>query len=312
MIRYLHQNEIDRDKWDHCILHAFNGMIYGYSWYLDIVAPRWEGLVENDYERVFPLPGSRRLGIDYIFQPFFTQQLGLFSVSILNPEKVHEFLNAIPSRYKWIELNLNTLNKIDSDGFQVSPQVNHELDLIQPYDGISRNYHTNTRRNLKKAAESGLNIVKNIQPGDVIQLFRQNRGKDVTTLKDDDYKRLSRLIHTCLHKGIAEVYGVYNHVNELCAGAVFVTANKKAIFLFSGMNQEGRESRAMFLLIDHFIREHAQSHLVLDFDGSNDPDLARFYRGFGSNECHYLRVTADRLPPLASWMKNLKSRFYNE
>ena len=58
----------------------------------------------------------------------------------------------------------------------------------------------------------------------------------------------------------------------------------------------GRENRAMFFIIDKFIEEHAQTHLTFDFDGSNDPNLARFYKGFGSTEIKYPRLEINRLP----------------
>jgi hypothetical protein len=48
MIKYLRQDEINVDKWDQCISHSVNGMIYAFSWYLDIVNNRWEALVEGD------------------------------------------------------------------------------------------------------------------------------------------------------------------------------------------------------------------------------------------------------------------------
>ncbi len=45
MIRHLKNDEIEREKWDECIAAAFNGNVYGFSWYLDIVSPGWEALV---------------------------------------------------------------------------------------------------------------------------------------------------------------------------------------------------------------------------------------------------------------------------
>lgn len=53
-IRHLRYNEIDKTKWDRCIQTAFNGNVYSFSWYLDVVAYGWEALVEGDYETVFP------------------------------------------------------------------------------------------------------------------------------------------------------------------------------------------------------------------------------------------------------------------
>jgi hypothetical protein len=295
MIRYLKHDEIDMVKWDQCILSSFNGMIYAYTWYLDTVCENWEALVESDYERVFPLTAGKKYGICYLYQPFFTQQLGIFSKSILNAEIVNNFLNSIPSKYKYIEINLNILNKIESNHIKVIPQLNYELDLIHNYDHIYKNYSKNTRRNVKKAGNAELTIVKNIKPDELIKMFRENRGKEIITLKENDYLMLNRLIYTCIYKGNAELYGAFTERNELCGGAVFVTSNKKAVFLFSGLDAEGREKGAMFLIIDAFIKEHAQNHLVFDFDGSNDPNLARFYRGFGSNECYYFRIERKNL-----------------
>ena len=80
------------------------------------------------------------------------------------------------------------------------------------------------------------------------------------------------------------------------SGAVFIQSNRKSIFLFSGLDGKGRERSAMFMIIDAYIRDHAHNHLVFDFDGSNDDDLARFYKGFGSTECTYLRVHKNNLP----------------
>jgi len=296
MIKYLKYEHIDKEKWDACIDGSFNGMIYAYSWFLDVVCEEWEALVEGDYDRVFPINFKKKTGISIIFQPFFTQQLGLFSKTELNSDVIDTFLKAIPEKYKVIDLNLNTHNMPGMPGFTFTPQVNHELDLITDYEGLRKNYNSNTRRNLVKAEAAGLSIVKSIKPDEVIDLFRTNRGKDIKVLKEANYLKLKRLIYTCIYKGIADIYGVYSEENTICAGAVFIRSNKKSVFLFSGLSTEGRDKRAMFLLIDHYIKENSHKHLTLDFDGSNDETLARFYKGFGSTRIDFMKISRNTLP----------------
>jgi len=296
MIKYLQRKHIDENKWNNCINHSFNGNLYGYSWFLDIVGGEWDALVENDYERVFPLVHRRKFGISYVYQPFFTQQLGLYSTTKLDAEGLAAFIKAIPLKFKQVEINLNTLNKVEEVSIKLIPQLNHELDLIHSYEKIREGYSSNLVRNLKKPEKAGLTISKNIKPDDIIDLFRKNRGKEITHLCDKDYLQLKRIAYTCMYKGIANIQGVYDQHNQLCAGAFFILSNNKAIFLFSGLNEEGREAGAMPFLIDSFIHEHAGRHLTFDFDGSNDPSLARFYKSFGSKECIYQRVVINRLP----------------
>lgn len=307
MIKHLTHSGIDKKKWDECIGHSFNGIVYGYSWYLDVVCPGWEALVEDDYQKVMPLTGRSKMGIHYLFQPFFTQQLGVFSKDKLSSADVKEFLSAIPSKYKLIEISLNTFNKPDApEGFLLKPSLTHEMDLIASYETLHKQYSENTKRNLKKAIKSQLTISEAADVKEVIALFRGSKGKEVETLKDVHYTTLVTLMRECMARGKAQVWGVNDKEGRLCAGAFFIESNGKVIFLFSGRSEEAKANGAMFFLIDRFIAANAQRNLVLDFEGSNDPDLARFYKGFGSKECVYLQVRKNILPPLIRWLKKAK------
>lgn len=307
VIKYIPHKEIDKTKWDDCIAQSFNGIIYAYSWYLDIVCPGWNALVEDEYKKIMPLTGRSKLGIHYLYQPFFTQQLGVFSKDPLSSQDVNDFLSVIPSKYKLIEISLNTFNDpAAKNGMDLKLSLTHELNLSSSYEALYNQYSENTKRNLKKSIKHGLSISEQASVKEVIALFRSSKGKEVETLKDVHYTMLEELMKECASRGKMQVHGVKDKEGKLCAGAFFVESNGKTIFLFSGRNEEAKESAAMFFLIDRFIAANAQSSLVLDFEGSNDPDLARFYKGFGSKECVYLQVRKNNLPPLIRWLKKAK------
>ena len=99
MIQFFSHKEINKRKWDECISSSVNGRVYAYSWYLDIVTDQWDALILDNYQAVFPLPFRRKCGIDYVYQPVFTQQLGLFSQAPLSPSLLEEFLAQIPARF---------------------------------------------------------------------------------------------------------------------------------------------------------------------------------------------------------------------
>jgi hypothetical protein len=132
-IKYYKHKQINKKSWDACITRSINGISYAYSWYLDLACPGWDALVEGDYECVMPLPNRSKFGIRYVYPPYFIQQLGLFSTEILSEERVHTFLQAIPSSFRYVQQNLNTFNKLKHDGFEVKQRLTHELDLIPAY-----------------------------------------------------------------------------------------------------------------------------------------------------------------------------------
>lgn len=312
MIRYITHDEIDFDKWDNCVENAVNGIFYAYSWYLDMCAPSWDALVMNDYEAVMPLPYKKKFGIPHIYQPFFIQQLGVFSLDRPANERTEQFIKAIPTRFRYADFNLNVYNKLPHNHPAICGHgVTHELDLILPYRRIRENYSDNIKRNINKGEKKGVFVTSNARPEDLILAFRAQKKPFHVPYKESDYKLLKHLMYVGIHKGMAEVLAAYSDKNNFCAGIFFLKSHKKAVWLFSGSTPEARENGAVSMLVDHFIQKHAGKEMVLDFEGSANPGLARFYKSFGSKECLFLRVKMNRMPfmlkPLIKGFLGLKA-----
>ncbi len=312
MIRYIRHKNLDFTKWDQCIDHSVNGIFYAYAWYLDMTADSWDALVEDDYRAVMPLPFRKKAWIKYIYQPFFVQQLGVFSTGWLNNSVTERFLKAVPDGFRYADFNLNTFNHLSDSHPSVGGKgITYELDLISSCDRLEKGYSSNIRRNIKKARAKKVFVTSAGRPEDIIRIFRQNRGRQGVPFSEKDYRVLKHLIYAGMHKGIVNLLFAYSSTNDLCAGIVFFRSHQKVVLLFSGSTPEARSNGAMSLLIDHFIKENAGKELVLDFEGSSDPGLARFYRGFGSEECVFLRIIMNKMPFPAGhvlggcrWLKN--------
>ena len=297
MIQYLTHNQINLNKWDATVAEC--GNIYAYSWYLDIVRPGWDALVEDDYQSVMPLTGGKKFGVNYLFQPYFVQQLGVFSKQSLTPEKTEAFLKAIPSKYRFAEIRLNESNILSKDIEGIEYHRNVLLDLNHDYIAIKENYHSNTKRNLAKAGEYHLQLIFNVIPYHVVALFRDNRGATLDKWGDAEYGNLISLGKTAQNRKSAFILGV-NEMGDgeiLCA-ALFMKANNRITFLFSGLNQKGKERQAMTYMLDQVIQKYAGQPVTLDFEGSDDENLARFYLGFGGVETKYPSYSFNRLSGL--------------
>ncbi|HRI41230.1 MAG TPA: GNAT family N-acetyltransferase [Bacteroidia bacterium] len=296
MIRFLRHEEIDRHRWDEVITHSPEGTIYAESWFLDAVCPVWHALVEDDYKAVFPLTWRKKYGLHYLFQPPFCQQLGLFSKQETPLIDAAPFLEAIPKHYRLVELQLNSGNRCTHPAFTVTERPNLELRLQRDYAALAKGYSDNTSRNLRKAQQSGLVVETSDSIEPVIRLFRDNRGSTLERFDEQQYERLRSLAGSALEKGRGIIRLVQDPSGQLHAGAFFVQSKDRLIFLFSGTSAEARKSGAMSALIDRVIHAYAGTNMRLDFEGSVDPNLARFYRSFGSEEVVYLQIRRNRLP----------------
>lgn len=293
MIRYLTHNQIDTRRWDECIAQSPDGNIYCWSWYLDVVHPDWEALVEDDYATVMPLAGNKKCGINYLFQPFFTQKFGVFGKNEVSEAKIDEFLEAIPAKFKFADFRLKGVNAIK--GLKGITHRNIELSLDREYSVLSENYHSNTKRNLAKAKKEGLKVIEDVEPSAIIKLFRQNRGKDIKHWGDKEYERLLELVETAKKHDACLVLGAQNTDNQIVAGAFFMMSHNKTVFLFSGSDESNKENHGLAFLLDHIIKKYSNTGYILDFEGSDNDGLARFYKGFGGKENFYTGLKFNKL-----------------
>lgn len=301
-LRFLRHDEIDREAWDRCISEALNSRVYAFSWYLDIVAPEWNALVDEDYQAVMPLPTRKRWGIQYLFLPPFCQQLGVFGSTRLDPPKVEEFLNAIPKSYAWIDLNLNQFNTCPRKDWVAHHSRNYLLDLIPVYEKIHAGYSKNTRKNLKIALKNRLSFSQSLSTPVFIDFYQRNIGAQIS-LPKDQLMILQQLILQGQRYGIARLFGVYDERNSLNAIALMMRYQNRSILLASASNVEGRENSAMYFLLDRYFAENAGTELIFDFEGSNIDTIAYFFAGFGAQSTEYQRIKLNRLPIPLRWLK---------
>ncbi|MEI9808585.1 MAG: GNAT family N-acetyltransferase [Bacteroidota bacterium] len=300
-IRYLTHTAIDKLKWDNCIDNAANGLIYAYSFYLDHMAPNWDALILNDYEAVMPLTWNKKYGFHYLYQPFLTAQSGIFGRTITE-EQVKKFIQAIPSKFKLIEISLNSSNISGLPSAFTILRNNYVLDLNKPYDELYQSYRDNTKRNIKKAIQAGCIKEQGFDAEKVIALALQQMrsyGKE----SEENVNRFRELYKFLHAKQMATTYGILSPQNELIASCVFFFSRNRAYYILVGNHPNGKSVGASHALIDEFIKDHAGKNIILDFEGSDMQNLAFFYSSFGAKDEKYPALQINRLPFYLKWMK---------
>jgi len=296
-ISYLPQANIDKQKWDHCIDNAGNGLIYAYSFYLDAMSKNWDALILDDYEIVMPLTWNKKYTIHYLYQPFFCAQLGIFGNNI-SSKIVKVFFENIPSKFKYWDFYLNKDNLFSLLSFPMYERSNYVLLLQNTYENLAANFAQSHVRNIKRALKQGNMVKKNIPITDVISLA-QVQTKKFSPITEKDYNNFSKLFEILKKKKMAVTYGVYSSNNQLTASCAYVFSHNRAYYILVGNHPDGRTSGASHLMIDHFIKEHAGENLLLDFEGSNISSLAFFYKSFGSSLEKYPGIKMNKLPAIA-------------
>lgn len=284
-INYLKRKEIDATKWDDCIADATNGLIYGYSFYLDHLATNWDALVLNDYEAVMPLPWRRKWGIAYLYQPFLTAQLGLFGKKVTVP-MLENFLRAIPKTFLCWDFPLNYQNLFGLSDFKLYQRSNYVLLLNKPYEDLYKGYNENLRRNLKKSKANNCIAKPDVPLEDIVVLT----GFQPKKLQEKDIASFKNLFSLLQEKRMVKTYGVFSHNGKLLSSAVFLFSHNRAYYILVGNHPDGRSLGASHALIHAFIKDHAARDLSLDFEGSDMQGLASFYRSFGAAEEKYAAI----------------------
>jgi hypothetical protein len=102
---------------------------------------------------------------------------------------------------------------------------------------------------------------------------------------------------------MATTYGIISPHGELIASCVFFLSHNRAYYILVGNHPNGKTIGASHALIDEFIKDYAGKNMLLDFEGSDIPNLAFFYSSFGATQEKYPSIKWNRLPFYLRWMK---------
>lgn len=293
MIIYLKNKEIDREQWDNCLKSSSVISPWPYSWFLDIMSPGWEALIDDDYDSVFPIPARQRFGIKYIVTPAFVRQLGAFSPDKPSEEVVNEFLQYLPDFYKFIDLNIAP--KPDNDGFKLTEKSYYKLDLTRPYEKIFENFSPQCKRNIESSSKKGIELTTEIKPDELINLFLHDRKNMIKGAISNDFQRLRDLMNFCIINRKGRITGVRDGRKKLIFGIFCIDIKGGKTILFEVTTKKSIEKRIGYYTVNELIKSAAGAFSTLDFAGYNDPSSAVFLESFGAARDAYFRLYRNRL-----------------
>jgi hypothetical protein len=320
LLRYLSNSQINYQMWDACVEASPQALIYGLSWYLDVVSPGWAGLVAEEpgrYLTVMPLPEARKMGIPYLRQPFFAQQLGLFSVGQAagGPGALDLVLHrySLVSRYSFNTGNQNLVLPADPN-LQLQQHHTHHLDLSPTYDTLYQQYSRDRKLNLSRARKAGLQVVAGTDVQPLIAMFRSEAASRIPGgVSEASYRLLESLFLKCREKGLAHLYYTRTAAGEWDAGCLFVAYAGKIIYLFNAASVAGRRRNGRSLMIDQMIRRYAGQRYIFDFESpAAVAPIIRVYRGFGALPAPFYAIRYNRLPAPIRWVKQARQLFYQK
>lgn len=306
-IWHLDNSSIDRKHWDACVCQHYPDLLYMQSWFLDIMVPGWEALVEaetssSSYHAVMALPCRQKWMISYLYQPYLTAQLGYVGPDN-SPANIKRFFEAIPQRFRFWDFCMNDSNPVTIPGYNVFSRNNRMLLLNKPYDSLRASFSENCVRNIRKSEKREYVIE---QRGH--EAIQEVLGLYIRTTKfapgSDNINRVKQLIAVMKEKKQLSVYTAVCDTDRLVSAAIFFWQGNRAYFLLPANTQDAKQTGSSAALINAFIKDHSSSQVILDFEGSDITSVDRFYAGFGAEIKPYPAVKMNKLPFLIRWLRD--------
>ncbi|AMM50235.1 hypothetical protein TH61_02265 [Rufibacter sp. DG15C] len=320
MLHYLKHHEIDYAEWDWCLEASPNAIIYGFTWYLDIVAPGWQAIVKKEGEKylaIMPIPVFQKFGVNIVRQPIFAQQLGVFHAQPLTPAEWQEFGCLLYQNFKVISsYEFNTGNiELVQDGlpnFETASFSTYHLDLKRGYPAIVSGYRKDRRWRINQAKRVGLTARPSTNIDLIIHIFDQHIAQKIYGVIGEayEYKMLRQLYAAASKRGLVSMHEAVNARQEVVAMIMLFHYNQKLIYIFNSSTPEGKKTNAISFLVDHILQTYADQDLVYDFEAPEVGPISDFYRSFGSEPAYFLSVKANNLPAPLKWIQKLRAKAY--
>ncbi|MEQ6124568.1 GNAT family N-acetyltransferase [Pseudotenacibaculum sp. MALMAid0570] len=297
MIKYIDRDSLDDKKYDACIEESHQSLLYAYSWYLDTAVENWGVFILNDYEAVMPVPFRQKYLIKYVYPPLWILQLGIFS----RIKKIHEddFICELKNKFNYVESRMNYGNSVANQPLKYF----QKLDLNKNHTSVRELYQKDRRKDLNKAQKNELTAKWTNNEEVLIELFKNNVGKRIPTIKERDYLSLKALIKLSIKKDVGELLNVYDK-DQLVASAFFLKHKGEVTILCSSTDFSNRKNGANTFLIDKAIEKYCKEFTTFNFGGSSMSSVAKYFFSFGATQVEYPFLKMNNLPFLLRFLKS--------
>lgn len=308
----LDRDEIDIDLWNRCINDARFSCLYACSWYLDIVAYDWKGIVienGNEYTHVMPVPIKNKLTFTIVYQPFYCQYLGIFSKSEITAEITDLFLQVFTRNFWYISAyNFHpalypVLCKTDFSCYQLMKNTFKTHWIYFSTADSSLNYNHDRKFNLKKAQKYGWEVSSSKNLDFLIQLFDKYQSVNFKNGIHPNSFQWLRQLATGLFKHDAATLWYACKNGEVNAGILVAQFKNIHYYLFNSSDLKGRKGNARTWLLDNYFKLSCKTGMIFDFESPEHPQISAHYQSYGAKPMPFISVRKNGLPKWIKWLQ---------
>lgn len=279
-MKYLDRKHIDPHRWNECIAQSDIDLPYARFEYIDAISEQsWGAVIEDEYKAVFPIAFRRKFGLlPYVYQPYFCQQLGVFGNT---NRSVNDFISAIPAYFLRVHLNVNGNHGIPNKSTTLPNLVK-----LAPHE-IKHDINKDAWKNIKKLQQLEVYYTQTRDIRQVLKLYVAAWGSKSGLNWPKDYRPFESACQSLIDQNLLYAC-IAQQGHELLGAAIFLKSKKRLHYVCAAPTTKGRSVGIMHGIIYH-VMEHFPDHDI-DFEGSQIPSVAAFYKKFNPIEEPYYRI----------------------
>lgn len=275
-------------------------------WWLDEVCPAWDVAIVKKGDLVagvWPYAIEQKAGISLLRTPKLTPYLGpyIFFPSDIKEsnrdafehETIEALLKQLPSAKVWnisLQPGFKQAGLMKAHGLASVVRQTFLIDISVGEATVFANMKDSLRRNIRNA-EKELVVVKDPSAIASLYQFQKQTLSDKGAHQAYSSQDMQQLFNACHDKNAGAMW-VAKSGDKVLAIVWNVWDEERSYYFMGAQNPAEDSNKAKSLLLWHAIKEAVnRGNKIFDMEGSMDPGVERFFRGFGGQRELYMVVS---------------------
>jgi Acetyltransferase (GNAT) domain len=272
-------------------------------WWMDAVCDQWDVALAqkgDNITAVWPYALIRKLGVNLLRTPALTPYTGPYAIippdvkesgkDSYEHDAFTELLTHLPQAPVWylsVTPGIRQAGIFRAQGAQVQVQQTFLIDLQREPSVILASFNESLRRHLKAAANE-LTITEQPELLSDLYQYQQHTLNTKEVMQPHSLAQMQRLYDAgAAHRSTAVYAASENGITQAIIWTVWDA--HCCYYLMGAKNPAAANQRAIAALLWHAMQQaRDRGNIIFDLEGSMDPGVERFFRGFGGQRELYL------------------------